>query len=214
MPASKYLKDLSAAAAKAETAIRNLESEPRGPDAAGNVKWIREIRQTIDLLAEKVAILTRESASASMAKEIDSYPAWKKAVKKLGATKIRGDKDIAEAIGPDGKVLGEWDGVVGILFQPGGGYKQLSRRRARMAKGRSLDDIENGLANAMSKVYTSLTNLRAGLKVALQLAEDAENHPDWNGPMGDLPLPMEVQEMIALVRKLGPLVPGRGPDLR
>jgi hypothetical protein len=155
MPASKYLKDLSAATAKAETAIRALESESRGPDAAGNVKWIREISQTIDLLAEKVAILTRESTSANMAKEIDSYPAWKKAVKKLGAVKIRGNSDMGEAVDANGKVVGEWDGAVGILFKPGGGYRQMSKRnkRARLGRDSSPPVIHSKERNRFEKAY-------------------------------------------------------------
>ena len=49
-------------------------------------------------------------------REFGTYAGWRAAVKKAGATKIEGDKDIAHSTGPDNKGNGEWDGETGVIY--------------------------------------------------------------------------------------------------
>lgn len=49
-------------------------------------------------------------------REYQTYAAWRAAAKAAGATRFEGDKDIAHAIGPDGKHVGEWGGDVGSIY--------------------------------------------------------------------------------------------------
>jgi hypothetical protein len=49
-------------------------------------------------------------------REYQTYSAWRAAAKAAGATRFEGDKDIAAAIGADGKHVGEWGGDKGSIY--------------------------------------------------------------------------------------------------
>jgi hypothetical protein len=71
-----------------------------------------------------------------------TYKAWLAAVRKAGAVRLDGDKDIATAFDSKGKGVGEWDGAEGYLYKgksvasanPKGVYTTYSAWRAAAKK--------------------------------------------------------------------------------
>ena len=71
-----------------------------------------------------------------------TYKAWLAAVRKAGAVRLDGDKDIAMAFDAKGKGVGEWDGAEGYLYKdksvasanPKGVYTTYSAWRAAAKK--------------------------------------------------------------------------------
>lgn len=49
-------------------------------------------------------------------REYQTYNAWRAAAKAAGAVSFEGDKDIASAVGADGRHVGEWGGDKGSIY--------------------------------------------------------------------------------------------------
>lgn len=60
--------------------------------------------------------LTGDALNHLGEREYQTYSAWRAAAKAAGATRFEGDKDIASAVGADGKHVGEWGGDKGSIY--------------------------------------------------------------------------------------------------
>jgi hypothetical protein len=83
-----------------------------------------------------------------------TYQGWLRAIKQLyPGARIDGDKDIAAAITPEGKGIGEWDGAQGCIYNSQPQVKDYIQRR------KSTDSIMSQLHEGGS----TITDFKAGL---------------------------------------------------
>jgi hypothetical protein len=101
-----------------------LKAGPAGSDVSKEIKgMINDAARAVNMLVGSVEDAEQELATESVKKEAagkvkiyNSYASWKAAVKKAGAVRIDGDKDIATALNAQGKGVGEWDGEKGDIY--------------------------------------------------------------------------------------------------
>jgi len=84
---------------------------------------------------------TKDALNHLGEREYQTYGAWRAAAKAAGATRFEGDKDIASAIGADGKHVGEWGGDKGSIYlkRAKDAYNDPDKVKARYAQLKSKD---------------------------------------------------------------------------
>ncbi|KAI9549434.1 hypothetical protein GHT06_001834 [Daphnia sinensis] len=87
----------------------------------------------------KKGITTQQSRTKNHMGETEysSYSTWKMACRKAGANSFDGDRDICQAL-KDGKGVGEWDGIVGSVYDNAHKAKKVEEGKGMMGASSSI----------------------------------------------------------------------------
>lgn len=94
-----------------------------------------------------------------------TYKAWLAAVRKAGAVRLDGDKDIAMAFDSKGNGVGEWDGAEGYI------YRKSEMRNPVKSRKENYDDFNDWETDAFRAGATQVVRLGEDLFSAIKMKD-------------------------------------------